>query len=496
MRSALLTLRDLNQGVDKYNSGDVIELTKSEFGSFLEARQPLYFLQKQRNNFNCDAANSSSVQGRKTTFAKAQYYRCRRGRSISSARASKKANTSPSKKRTRVCPNTQCDCRFIALHHPTEDRVRIEWSGSHNHPLATAHSLSQGQLAPEVRAWIQARVREGQGWQEIKELLRYDPEEVRRLYLNGIVPDAMFVKDYHVHAIVRRELLLLSRKATGLQQSFAGWADEIQAAGGATLHLERTPAGGNQLYTWVFAFASKWQRELLCRPASIICLDSTHCTCVGMSVSEKVYLYTVCVRNAATGQGAPVAFMLTSSESSPPLTLWLKHLSRDLGLQPANVMIDCSTTEAAAISATWGHQTKILYCYWHVLRAVNKAALEKLRLLDLAKSDRIAERDRIKSGFRNCMLLAKTKDDFEARWASYLSSIEDQPEWLTYCRRQWGNVEDTFQSRWAEFGRQGHHDGIMQPEGALWRAPSSVARADTVQVQSFLGLEDKAVEKG
>jgi hypothetical protein len=62
--------------------------------------------------------------------------------------------------------------------------------------------------------------------------------------------------------------------------------------------------------------ASPWQKKLLLTYNKVACFDSTHNTCFSAAgKEEKAFLYTVVLKNLATGKGCPAVSMITPSEA-------------------------------------------------------------------------------------------------------------------------------------------------------------------------------------
>jgi hypothetical protein len=106
-------------------------------------------------------------------------------------------------------------------------------------------------------------------------------------------------------------------------------------------------------------------------------MDSTHGTCVD-HIKGRCYLYTLVARCHATGKGAPLAWMITNTDSQYPIASWLKWLHESHGFNPKQIMIDNSDTEMAAITSAFGDSVQILICHWHILRAWKKNIAQKV----------------------------------------------------------------------------------------------------------------------
>ncbi|KAI8137335.1 hypothetical protein BJV82DRAFT_547305, partial [Fennellomyces sp. T-0311] len=74
--------------------------------------------------------------------------------------------------------------------------------------------------------------------------------------------------------------------------------------------------------TFVISWVSPRQVKLL-QEANEICIDATHKTCKSIINSkDDAYLFSIVARNAITGRGYPLAFMITDKEDSENLQTW------------------------------------------------------------------------------------------------------------------------------------------------------------------------------
>ncbi|KAF9912189.1 hypothetical protein EC991_000600 [Linnemannia zychae] len=96
------------------------------------------------------------------------------------------------------------------------------------------------------------------------------------------------------------------------------------------------------------------------------------------SAKQKTNLFTLVVKNPATGLGIPVAFLLTDTQESSVLAGWLKGLRSKMAVlfsspdqvysyTPDTIVTDQGNVEVLAIkNAFAGDNTRILFCAWHV----------------------------------------------------------------------------------------------------------------------------------
>lgn len=231
--------------------------------------------------------------------------------------------------------------------------------------------------------------------------------------------------------------------------------ENIERADGiANLEELNTEQKGSKI-DFYFAFCSRWQKEVLQKYSSILCLDSTYNTCYALDDnSRKAYLYTIVVKHDRAGKGVPVAFMLTSSEAQGPLTSWLLWLKHSLPLEKSPIfMIDCSKTEMAAINTVF-QNPEIRLCFWHMLRAIRMQASSKIHSCQCEGRKRKQPEEEVeqtselrKSAVSDMVSLIKTQtaQEFAEEWKHYKLKYEAHQDWIAYLTKQW---MDKFETWW------------------------------------------------
>jgi hypothetical protein len=176
-------------------------------------------------------------------------------------------------------------------------------------------------------------------------------------------------------------------------------------------------------------------------------MDSTHGICVDDTQTangrkKKCYLYTLVARCAATGKGAPLAWMITNSESQYPVQFRLKWLNEDHGFSPQRFMIDNSDAEIFGIRLVYGDCQCIFLCHWHILKnwvknigkvkvqigcRVLAAAVEARREVGLTKLKR--------------MLYATSEDEYDLGCQDLKQWCVMDEDQMTEEDRQWDAVD-------------------------------------------------------
>ncbi|KAJ9092725.1 hypothetical protein QFC20_007281 [Naganishia adeliensis] len=142
------------------------------------------------------------------------------------------------------------------------------------------------------------------------------------------------------------------------------------------------PANGQQAEKYWVGLVSQWQIGALHAYGRKACMDSTHGTGRGFN-GEKVFLYSLVVRNKQTAGLTPAAWMVTNSEAHEVIEDWLKWLAEEIEYIPEYFMIDMSVTEARAIADAYEHlpeerRPKIHWCLTHVGKAWSENFLKRL----------------------------------------------------------------------------------------------------------------------
>lgn len=129
------------------------------------------------------------------------------------------------------------------------------------------------------------------------------------------IPESLRIAQADVYNALRRRLSKLAHLDPDGRRSLQLWKEKLEALGYSVLYQPvSAQARGEDSY--VFAMASPWQKKLLLTYNKVACFDSTHNTCFSAAgKEEKAFLYTVVLKNLATGKGCPAAFMITPSEA-------------------------------------------------------------------------------------------------------------------------------------------------------------------------------------
>ena len=102
-------------------------------------------------------------------------------------------------------------------------------------------------------------------------------------------------------------------------------------------------------------------------------MDSTHKTCKSIvKPTSDSYLFSIVAKNDVTGQGYPLAYMITDKEDSEHLQIWLRWLRDCIHYIPDRIMIDCSPVEINSIRQVYGNYIQVLLCHWYIKRAGSK----------------------------------------------------------------------------------------------------------------------------
>ncbi|UZJ54297.1 hypothetical protein CBS101457_003617 [Exobasidium rhododendri] len=350
-------------------------------------------------------------------------------------RCKKNSNLSPQKKRKgKISIKTGCMATITASKVKNADNILVSWRHEHGgHNPMSVKDWRASSLSEHIRTWVKERIAEGRDWRSIHDLLRIKELEIDLLDSTSTrLPQALRLTRQDVYNILRQQLVAVSRKDPDLMKSLESWIAQIVKDGGWG-YTSKDSVG----------FATAWQQSLW--GASTFCLDSTHNTCQG-----GFYLYTLVARSKITGRGCPAAFFLTPDAGQTPLEAFLKSLP----IKPDFFMIDCSHAEAGAIMAVHP-RAKIMYCNWHVLKAVRGRAKTIIQHANARERNTLIQE--AFNDFRAIMQLEDTSlyfaayQNFTKKWTNL-----QQPAWAIYFARTW----NPFRSRWIKAWRLDFHDGI------------------------------------
>jgi hypothetical protein len=191
-------------------------------------------------------------------------------------------------------------------------------------------------------------------------------------------------------------------------------------------------------------------------------MDSTHGTCVDDTSSspngkiKRCYLYTLVARCSATGKGAPLAWMITNTETQYPIQYWLQWLHEDHGFSPQQFMIDNSDAEIAGIRSVFGGSVRILLCHWHIIKNWKKNIAMKLKVQPGVRRSRVEITGRRDLALVNMLKLlnARNEGDYDVVYMEFQQWCQsDQETWdsgdlLVYFDREYVNKKDLWSSAW------------------------------------------------
>lgn len=218
------------------------------------------------------------------------------------------------------------------------------------------------------------------------------------------VPVTLLVTYQVIANLVRRRMAALSHLDRNPFFSLCAWGKKLVSQGWHVRSL--IPDNGSEIS---FCFFSPWQKDQFTRFGhDLVCLDSTHNTTSNFPhfLDLKLSLFTFLILSPVTGKGTPVIWLLSSNEKAcvlrscfltqftltlhisvqtrPPLAAVLRWLRREHQFCPKVFMTDCDTSLKLAINTAYAdivHAPQVVWCFWHVLRAVRRTALKKVRAL-------------------------------------------------------------------------------------------------------------------
>lgn len=384
---------------------------------------------------------------------------------VEQCKLSRPIKTKPNPKRQRASQGLNCPAKiqikFQEGYHHTEDNslnvrdfgdmlVMVKWIHCHNHkhiPVANRKNAQQVRLA--IREAVADVTWRQFITQRNKWMLQYE---------TGAVPSEVFKINYQLwFNESRRHIRSLAVKDSCREKSLCLWAKDIKALDGMAeftdqfdfkkkIRAEDAPKTSEGGKIWSFWFMSTWQKDLLHRNSSIIFLDSTHKTCRGLNQREDVYLFTLYVKNAVTGKGAPAAFMMTNSQRSEVIAHFLKAVRAFCSFQPVQAVIDCDQAETNALKEVWQNEVSIVWCRWHILKAFANSLKSKVTVgprggqsredWDAHKQNVEIKKKEITQAFKN-VIASPTQEIGEQRISDFMKRFKEYPQLIEYTARQW-----------------------------------------------------------
>ena len=399
----------------------------------------------------CCKAAVGKIRKQRTVYSKYLWQRryiCCYGRKYESV-TSQRNNTQESIKRG-------CPAYLVISQLRDGQTLHIEHKHGHaGHLPGSETDRRESRMGPLLRQWLADQVADGHTFETLQAKLRLTNDELDRIEEDGnSAPDSFFVSDDDLHNLFRKIKMNNSRMDPDMWRSLKKWADKIEVAGGSVLYKRWTQEDGSK--TFIFAIVTKWQRQIILQGtgSAMVCLDSTHNTSFTLGDQDPIAcpLFTLVAKHHAAGRGVPIAFCIVSHESHEPIQQWLQWMRDSHAFQPQAVMIDCSDTEALAISKVFPH-IPIRYCLWHLLRALQKQIKSKVSIkpgsrTNLARDTAMRETHRLRSkANRDFTLLIKSSNTilFDERWAVYQEEWKQYPDLVGYVRKEWISTRE----RWA-----------------------------------------------
>ncbi|KAF9584081.1 hypothetical protein BGW38_007631 [Lunasporangiospora selenospora] len=125
--------------------------------------------------------------------------------------------------------------------------------------------------------------------------------------------------------------------------------------------------------SYMVAWCTKFQLEIMQRNRIIACMDSTHKVVRplmpdGKKVKDASALFTILVKDIVLHQGIPIAYLICNTESTFLLKKWLSWLKGTCQFKVSKLMMDCSPIET---EANYQHvdTNNLLESWFHTLKS-------------------------------------------------------------------------------------------------------------------------------
>ncbi|KAK4694806.1 hypothetical protein P7C70_g8674, partial [Phenoliferia sp. Uapishka_3] len=371
-------------------------------------------------------------------------------------------------RKARTSIKVGCKAHFFVRKLKGKEEYVVDLHLEHTgHIAATVESMRESRMSDATRGWLQGMVERGLDWPAIKNLLRPSEEVLQKVeacHENGVpldeLPEAFRVGWQEAYNVIRKRLRDLSRLAPDGWESLVRWKAKLEGEGWDVLLKADVFDDDPERKVYAVGVISPWQKKILAAHQDLVCLDSTHHTCFSVDgADEKAFLYTLVVKYPLVGKGIPVAFLITVAETRYPIIDWFWWLKRDVfqdqRFYPRAFMIDCSDTEAAAISTVFPNSSTF-WCYFHMLKAVRQNAVKKLSVIafpDESKADLIARNKQLRAlAFSDVVRLIEqpTEEAFDEQWENIGRTYALFPGWISYLNKQWVSHRE----RWGRAWRQ------------------------------------------
>ncbi|KAF9328597.1 hypothetical protein BGZ91_000930 [Linnemannia elongata] len=241
----------------------------------------------------------------------------------------------------------------------------------HNHGVGCFSSVGTRQKSEAIRATIKNLILGGSTISMVMHQLTMEHDKFTQIMRQkGRFSRDDFITYDDVYNIWHKIMVTKMRKDDDPIVSSAKWMEELEKEGAFTYYDKGDHVGG--LY---FGFSTIWQMNQLKAYGRTICFDGTHDV-----FGQKTNLFTLVVKNATTGFGVPVAFLLTNTQENSVLVGWLRGLRSKMTAlfsspdqvytyTPNAVITDQGNVEILAIKRAFaGEDVRIFFCAWHVYR--------------------------------------------------------------------------------------------------------------------------------
>ncbi|GEQ67357.1 hypothetical protein JCM33374_g1021 [Metschnikowia sp. JCM 33374] len=272
---------------------------------------------------------------------------------------------------------------FINVKDFGEMTVLITWKSKHNHNFNNSEQCAAEPLSKKGKELLQKAIENGMTMTDIL----YQQSTHQR---NGTV--SYFSE---IHKVTTENLRYIKRSKLdnkaichrNIETSLRQRAELIESEGGLSEFRDEFPSlDGNHilkdlksskgLKVWSFWIMTKWQRSLMKENSKVFHLDATHNTCYGIKNTDTVYFFTVVIKNKISGDGAPLAFMLTNAGNAIVIADFLKQLKSRASFNPTQAVTDCDEAETSAIKNALN--IPLSWCRYHVRTAFHKQARSKI----------------------------------------------------------------------------------------------------------------------
>ncbi|CAG8841498.1 19078_t:CDS:2, partial [Gigaspora margarita] len=274
-------------------------------------------------------------------------------------------------------------------------RMIIKYTSHSNHIPGSDNDIGALRLSKQIQDYIAQRMRDCLDVKAISQIFRKRAHDLDKIWSQREHLKAVQIRD---HLITYDDICNVWKESLNL------WQHKLLENNDLTCAIAQPESNNNEDKGQLFGFIIPVAREIVYY-ANTVLLDATHGT-----NKENDQLYTLLTPDFKTGKGLPIAHLISS--------------------------LDCDPAQIKALQNIFP-KSKILLCWWHVLRAWR----ENLKKVYIEKANMIS------NGKLNSEIKTKMKDELwdDLRELMQIDNREsvDEKQWLNESDNQTSEIDKT-----------------------------------------------------